>query len=422
MSIADEFPLAEDDVPESQIYIQPETPVTQPMPIPSEGRSLWSHLSAVGLVEPAVRLGTHLLAILLVIAVILGMRHFYLTAQVTGAQVADLQIPQRAVLAASFDTEEISSSNQDNLPPTPEMPELATGDQYASGIPRFALLRTTIPQRPRVDVETYVVQAGDTVFGIAEKFGLGPETILWGNRETLNDDAHNLYPDQELNILPVDGVYHQWSAGESFRKVTEFYGVDPQTVVEYPGNKLDVYTFDFDNPSLEPGDWLIIPGGKREFVNWGPPIITRTDPAVARTYGPGYCGQVYDGAVGAGAFVWPTTATYLSGYDYSPAANHYGIDIAGDTGNPVFAADSGVVVYAGWSNFGYGSLVVLDHGNGWQSLYAHLSAVYVSCGQSIFQAASMGAVGSTGNSSGAHLHFELMFNGGKVNPRDFVSP
>ncbi len=417
MSIADEYPLAEED-PARKIYIQPEVSVTQELHYSSGGRSLWSRVITAGLIGPAVRLGTHLLAIVLIVAVILGMRHFYLS-----TQVVDIKIPQRAVFAASLTTNNIPPPiNQENIPVIPDMPELAIADQFAAGIPRLALLRTTIPQRPRVDVEMYVVQAGDTVFGIAEKFGLKPETILWGNRDTLNDDAHNLYPGQELNILPIDGVYHLWSAGENFQRVTEFYGVDPQVVVEYPGNKLDVYTFNLNAPSLEPGDWLIIPGGKREFVNWGPPIITRSDPAVARTYGPGYCGQVYDGAIGAGAFVWPTTATYLSGYDYSPATNHFGIDIAGDTGNPVFAADSGVVVYSGWSNFGYGYLVVLDHGNGWQSLYAHLSSIYVSCGQSIFQAASLGAVGSTGNSSGSHLHFELMFNGAKVNPWNYVSP
>jgi murein DD-endopeptidase MepM/ murein hydrolase activator NlpD len=417
MSIADEYPLAEEE-PDSKIHIQPEIPVAQEAVTSLGGMGIQPEGTPPGLVEPAVRLGTHLLAILLTAAVILGMRHFYLS-----AQVVEFEIPQRAVFAASLGSGNIAPPiNQGNDPDHPEMPALVPADQFAAGIPRLALLRTTIPQRPRVDVEIYVVQPGDTVFGIAEKFGLGPETILWGNRETLNDDAHNLYPGQELFILPVNGVYHQWSAGENFKKVTEFYGVDPQVVVEYPGNKLDVYAFDISNPSLEAGDRLIIPGGKREFVNWGPPIITRSDPAVARTYGPGYCGQVYDGAVGAGAFVWPTTANYLSGYDYSPATNHYGIDIAGNTGNPVFASDAGVVVYAGWSNFGYGSLVVLDHGNGWQSLYAHLSSIYVSCGQSIFQAASLGAVGSTGNSSGAHLHFELMFRGAKVNPWDYVSP
>ena len=417
MSIADEFPLAEEDVPDSQTNISPVPSVTHENPVPTEGRSFLVQVTKSGFVDPLVRFGTHLLAILLIIAVILGMRHFYFN-----AQVADIELPQRSVFAASLSADNIPSTSQDTPPAIPTMPVLAVQDQYAGGIPRLALLRTTIPQRPRVNVETYIVQAGDTVIGIAEKFGLEPETILWGNRDTLNDDAHNLFPGQELNILPINGTYHQWSAGENFRKVAEFYGVDPLAIVEYPGNKLDVYTFDMDNPSLEPGTWLIVPGGEREFVNWGPPIITRANPAVARTYGPGSCGEVYDGAVGAGAFIWPTTEHYISGYTYSPATNHRGIDIAGSLGNPVFAIDAGVVVYAGWSNLGYGSLVVLDHGNGWQSLYAHLSSIYVSCGQSIFQAASIGAVGSTGNSSGPHLHFELIFNGAKVNPLDYITP
>lgn len=418
MSIEDEYPLAEEDEPDnlnhfpSEVSVPPETLVSIP-----EGQSFWTQVSTAGRIEPAVRLGTHLLAILLIIAVILGMRHFYFN-----AQVDDIELPQRAVLAASLAEETSPSALQETGPSTPDIPALVIENPFSGGIPRLALLRTTIPQRPRVEVEIYVVQAGDTVFGIAEKFGLQPETILWGNRETLNDDAHNLFPGQELNILPVDGIYHPWSAGENLRKVAEFYGVDPLTILEYPGNKLDVYTFDIDNPALEPGARLIIPGGEREFVNWGPPIITRDNPAVARTYGPGYCGEVYDGAVGAGAFVWPTTERYISGYKYSPATNHRGIDIAGSLGNPIFAIDAGVVVYAGWSNLGYGSLIVLDHGNGWQSLYAHLSAIYVSCGQSIFQGTSIGAVGSTGNSSGSHLHFELIFNGAKVNPLDYISP
>lgn len=417
MSIADEYPLAEEDEPASQFNTQPEVSVAQKTSMSKGKTTFVGQDTKTVFLEPVVRWSTHLLAIVLVIAVILGMRHFYFN-----ALVDDIKLPQRSVFAASFSAETPPSTYQETSPAMPEMPALATGDQFAGGIPRFALLRTTIPQRPRVDVEKYVVQAGDTVFGIAEKFGLQPETILWGNRETLNDDSHNLYPDQELNILPVDGIYHQWSAGESLQKVAEFYGVDPQTIIEYPGNKIDVYTFDINKPSIEPGTWLIIPGGTREFVNWGPPIITRGDPAVARTYGPGYCGEVYDGAVGTGAFIWPTTEHFVSGYDYSPATNHRGIDIAGSLGNPVYAIDTGVVVYSGWSNFGYGNLVVLDHGNGWQSLYAHLSSIYVSCGQSIFQGASLGAVGTTGNSSGPHLHFEIIYNGAKVNPWDYVSP
>ena len=82
--------------------------------------------------------------------------------------------------------------------------------------------------------------------------------------------------------------------------------------------------------------------------------------------------------------------------------------------------DNGVIVYAGWSDYGYGYLIVVDHGTGWQSAYAHLSAVGVSCGQSVFQGTVIGGLGSTGNSSGPHLHFELVFNGAKVNPLNYL--
>ena len=118
--------------------------------------------------------------------------------------------------------------------------------------------------------------------------------------------------------------------------------------------------------------WLIIPGGKRAIKDWGPPAISRKNPAAARYYGPGSCGTIYEGAVGNGSFVWPTVNHTISGYSFDSNV-HPGVDFGGPAGNSVFATDAGVVVYAGWSNFGYGNLIVIDHGNGWQSAYAHLS-------------------------------------------------
>ena len=166
---------------------------------------------------------------------------------------------------------------------------------------------------------------------------------------------------------------------------------------------------------------LFVPGGERAFVTWSAPRITRDNPAVASILGPGACGTIVDGAVGIGAFVWPSTNHFLSGYDYSPSTNHFGIDIAGSLGAPVYAADNGVVVYSGWNDWGYGYVVVIDHGNGWQTLYAHLSAINVGCGASVYQGGTIGGFGSTGNSTGIHLHFEMMHDSyGKVNPWNFL--
>jgi murein DD-endopeptidase MepM/ murein hydrolase activator NlpD len=142
---------------------------------------------------------------------------------------------------------------------------------------------------------------------------------------------------------------------------------------------------------------------------------------VAKNYGPGYCGEVYEGPVGFGTFVWPSVERYLSGFDYDPSMNHNGIDIAGSIGNAIYAVDSGVVVYAGWNDYGYGNLIVIDHGNGWQSLYAHLDTYLVQCGSYVYQGDLIAGMGSTGNSTGPHLHFELRSDEyGRVNPWNFL--
>lgn len=290
------------------------------------------------------------------------------------------------------------------------------------GVRRQAVLDTRIPERARVDVITYEVKQGDNLFAIAESFDLKPETILWGNYDVLQDNPRFIHQGQELNIMPVNGVYYQWHEGDKLDKVADFFGVDPIDILEYPGNDFDLLEIDQKTPQIEEGKWLIIPGGKRALKDWGPPAITRHNAASASYYGSGSCGLIYEGAVGTGSFVWPTVATSLSGYDYHPTI-HPAIDIAGAVGNAVFAADSGVVVYAGWSEYGYGYLIVLDHGNGWQSAYAHLNAVAVTCGQSVYKGTRIGAVGNTGNSTGSHLHFELRHSSyGKVNPWNYVSP
>ena len=350
----------------------------------------------------------------LITLILLGMVVFTRVLATEGT-VSENQPPQET---PSLPT--ISPKNQSAdlaLPPFP-----ATPLPLIEGIRRFAQLKTSIPTRPRVDVTTYVVQPGDNLFVIAEKFGLKPETVLWGNFEVLQDNPQFLRPDQVLNILPVDGTYYQWTEGDKLETVAEFFRVSPDDILEYPGNRLDLAEVGFENQRLAAGTWLIVPNGRRELRDWGPPAITRNNPASAAYYGSGSCGQIYQGAIGTNTFIWPTVSRTISGYDYNPNI-HPGLDIAGPEGNSVFATDSGVVVYAGWSEYGYGSLIVLDHGTGWQSAYAHLSAVGVGCGQSVAQGTVIGAVGNTGNSTGAHLHFELRSEiYGKVNPWDYLSP
>jgi LysM repeat protein len=279
-----------------------------------------------------------------------------------------------------------------------------------AGITRQANLTTESPHRSRVEVVRYTVQPNDSIFGIAKKFDLKPETVLWGNYEVLEDNPHLLRPGQELNILPLDGVYYQWQAGDTVEGVAESLGVGVRDILDWPGNNLGPI-----NASVDPGRWLVIPGGKRAMRQWVVPTIARGRAGVGTALGPGGCSGDYSGgAIGGGGFIWPASNHYVSGNDYW--SGHLAIDIAAGEGAPVWASDTGVVVFAGWSTTGYGNMVMVDHGNGWQTLYAHLSQVDVGCGSNVGQGGKIGLAGSTGNSTGPHLHFEIRFEGGFVNP------
>ena len=404
-----DYTLAENGLLTDQAGRDSDSPLGETNKSSTKYELFWERVSRTGLIEPVLRIGTISFSIVLVLVVVWAMSTFF-----SSAQMARVPKISGSVLAASVLTPTPTSD-------TPGLPFFSVPDTVlAAGIPRFATLYTTIPTRPRVLVITYTVETGDSVFGIADKFGLKPETILWANTSILRDNPHRLQVGQILNIMPVDGTYHKWSAGEDIRKVAEFYGVETMKIIDWSGNPFNLYDTNFDNLDIAPGEMLIVPGGQREMIDYGPPRIPRDNPAVARTYGPGHCGVLMDGVVGDGVFIWPTTNHWLSGYDYNPAANHPAIDIGGRIGDPVWAVDDGVVVYSGWSYSGYGNLVVIDHGNDWQSLYAHLNDVYVGCGTSLYQGAVIGTMGSTGNSSGPHLHFELMYVTTKVNPWNFL--
>ncbi len=286
---------------------------------------------------------------------------------------------------------------------------------YFKGVPEKAIFRktnihTNIPTRSRTDVIDYSVTTGDSVFGIAKSFNLHPETILWANYDQLNDSPDMLNPGMELNVPPVDGVYYQWQAGDTLDSVAAKFDATVQDILDWEGNN-----FDLTNPQVVTDQWVMIPNGHREFRQWVVPTIARAHSGVSKSVlGPGACEGDYSGAYGSGAFAWPTGNHTLSGNDYW--SGHLGIDIAGAIGDPVHASDAGVVVFAGWANGGYGNMVMIDHGNGYQTVYGHLSSVSSTCGQSVSTGSYIGAVGSTGNSTGPHLHFEVRYFGGFINP------
>jgi LysM repeat protein len=276
-------------------------------------------------------------------------------------------------------------------------------------------MHTTIPQRPKQEVRQYTVDVGDSVFGIAGVYKVEPETVLWANYDQLNDNPDYLEPGMNLNIPPVDGVYYKWQEGDSLEEIANQFEASLQDILSWPGNQLDVI-----DPVVEPDTWVMIPGGQREFRQWIVPTIPRGAAGVSKaTYGPGACDGPFEGVYGSGAFIYPTYNHTLSGNDYW--SGHLGIDLAAATGDNVVAADSGVVVFSGWATGGYGYMVMIDHGNGYQTVYAHLNQTLARCGQSVGRGGAIGLAGSTGNSTGVHLHFEIRYLGGFISPW-FVLP
>jgi hypothetical protein len=289
------------------------------------------------------------------------------------------------------------------------LPQL-TEPLKVNSIPRETNLHTVIPTRARQDILEHTVETGDSVFGIANDYGLEPESVLWANYTLLNDNPDQLSPGMILNIPPTDGVLYEWQEGDTLQGVADMFEAQLDDILGWSGNK-----FDLTNPVVENNSLVMLPGGHREFKQWIVPTIPRGRAGVSSSlYGGGTCPGGYEGAYGTGGFIWPADNHYLSGNDYW--SGHLAIDIAAGSGARIYAADSGVVVFAGSALGGYGNMVVIDHGNGYQSLYAHLSSVGVRCGQSVLQGQYIASAGNTGYSTGPHLHFEIRYLGGFINP------
>ncbi len=255
---------------------------------------------------------------------------------------------------------------------------------------------TLVSQKVRDKILQYTVQDGDTISSIAQKFGVSEDTIRWQN----NIYGDNITVGDTLEILPVTGIAHKVQKGDTVYSIAKRYDAEAQAIVDFPFN-----TFANDETfELAIGQTIIVPDGVKPTGEGN--AIPR-----ARQITPD-AGTV----TASGQFVWPTSGTitqYFSWY-------HPGIDIANNAMPLDVAADSGSVVYAGWDNTGYGNMVLIDHGNGFRTRYAHLSQIMVISGQTVSRGNVIGRMGSTGHSTGPHTHFEVILNGVHVNPLNYL--
>jgi murein DD-endopeptidase MepM/ murein hydrolase activator NlpD len=240
-------------------------------------------------------------------------------------------------------------------------------------------------------ISLYVVREGDTLSDIASMFGVSINTIVWANDL---GRARNPRPGQQLIILPVTGVEHTVRKGDTLVSLAKKYGADTEEIAEFNG--LDSLA------SLEIGATLIIPGGEIA------PAPGRSS-VIANPYRGG------GGAVLEGYFDNPLPGSILT----QNIHGWNGVDLGAPQGTVIRAAASGTVLISksnGTWNKGYGNYVVITHANGTQTLYAHLSRGVVAVGQEVMQGQIIGYVGSTGLSTGYHLHFEVR---GAKNPFAF---
>ncbi len=234
-------------------------------------------------------------------------------------------------------------------------------------------------------ITIYVVRKGDTLSGIAKMFNVTTNTIVWSN----DISGNTVSPGDRLVILPVSGVRHVVKKGDTLQSIAKKYSGDLEEITQFndltAGEKLSV------------GDVVIIPDG--EMFSGHSTTKTTTSTSVKKVQ------QYLSAPSYSGYYIRPI----VGGVKSQGIHGHNGVDLVSHFGSDILAAADGEVIVAKSSGYngGYGSYVVIKHGNGTQTLYAHLSGVQVSVGQNVSQGQVIGNMGSTGKSTGTHLHFEV---------------
>jgi murein DD-endopeptidase MepM/ murein hydrolase activator NlpD len=267
------------------------------------------------------------------------------------------------------------------------------------------------PLVPRTRTETYVVQANDTISTIAQKFGVNIGTILWNNNLT---ERQYIRPGDSLKIPPVSGMLVTVKKGDTITKLAARYDASVTDITSF--NNLS------EDASLALASELVIPGGRPPVVEQTrTQIAVRNEPATPRTSASltptTKPADLDTKVVPATKMQWPVPGHVVTQYY---GWKHTGIDIDGDYPDPIYAAADGVVETAGWNSGGYGLQIIVAHPNGMKTRYAHSSKLFVKVGDHVKKGQVMAMVGTTGHSTGTHLHFEVYIAGKRTNPLPYI--
>lgn len=258
----------------------------------------------------------------------------------------------------------------------------------------------TGPHVTRTETESYTVQAGDSLSVIAQKFGVNVGTILWAN----NRSAYQyIRPGETLKIPPVSGVLVTIKKGDTLNALAVKYDSPVDEILRV--NRLS------EDEDIPVGLEIVLPGGRPPYT---PPPASSIARETERSTGPKPSNA--DTSAAKGKLLWPTSGRTITQYY---GWRHTGLDIDGDYSSPIYASHDGTVSTAAWNKGGYGLQLVID-GDGVRTRYAHASKVYVGVGDTVKKGDVIAMVGTTGRSTGTHLHYEVYLNGKRVNPLAYI--
>jgi murein DD-endopeptidase MepM/ murein hydrolase activator NlpD len=308
-------------------------------------------------------------------------------------------------------------SNQDTLqePLTNNNTNSASGESIGLSADATSLVvinsdedSLEIPVPTRSENVDYFVQAGDTLSGIAEKFDLTVNTILWANNLTWNS---TIKPGAKLVILPSSGVDYEIKKGDNLNSVAKKYQANLDKILAY--NELSSVS------DIRAGDLIFIPEGIKPtqvVSSYKAPTVAnkpKNNPADV------FSNEVVPPASDLSAntkLLWPVLSHRITQYF---SWRHTGLDVGDKVGNPIYASEDGKIERSGWST-GYGYNVIINHGNGLETLYGHASKLLVKTGETVSRGQVIALIGSTGWSTGPHLHMEVRVNGVRKNPISYI--